>query len=152
MDPRDYQRYNPLIRVRETQERIRAQIFAETMVKIKRIEEEIKEISNLQESNMNYIRSMQRKSENLEDISNSFEYIMFLGREKELLEQKKQELEHIAEIQRKELEQIMMEKKKIQKLRDKRQKTFQYWVQKEIQKTTDDLSGIQFSTKIREKR
>ncbi len=152
MDPRDYQRYNPLIRVRETQERIRAQIFAETMIKIKRIEEEIKEISNLQENNMNYIRSMQRKSENLEDISNSFEYIMFLGREKELLEQKKQELEHIAEIQRKELEQIMMEKKKIQKLRDKRQKTFQYWVQKEIQKTTDDLSGIQFSTKIREKR
>lgn len=152
MDPRDYQRYNPLIRVRETQERICAQIFAETMIKIKRIEEEIKEISNLQENNMNYIRSMQRKSENLEDISNSFEYIMFLGREKELLEQKKQELEHIAEIQRKELEQIMMEKKKIQKLRDKRQKTFQYWVQKEIQKTTDDLSGIQFSTKIREKR
>jgi flagellar export protein FliJ len=152
MNPRDYQRYNPLIRVRETQERIRAQIFAETMIKIKRKEEEIKEISNLQENNMNYIRSMQRKSENLEDISNSFEYIMFLGREKELLEQKKQELEHIAEIQRKELEQIMMEKKKIQKLRDKRQKTFQYWVQKEIQKTTDDLSGIQFSTKIREKR
>ncbi len=150
MNPKDYQRYDPLIRVRETQERICAQKFAETMVKIKRIKEEMRNIDNLQENNMEHIYSLQKESENIEDISNSFEYVVFLGKEKDLLEKKKQELEYIAETQRKELEQIMIEKKKIQKMRENRKKVFQHWVQKEIQKNTDDLSGIQFSIKVRE--
>jgi hypothetical protein len=68
MNPKDYQRYDPLIRVRETQERICAQKFAETMVKNKRIKEEMRNIDNLQENNMEHIYSLQKESENIEDI------------------------------------------------------------------------------------
>ncbi|MGC8847210.1 MAG: hypothetical protein ACP5QY_15325, partial [Candidatus Hydrogenedens sp.] len=59
-------------------------------------------------------------------------------------------LEDIAQKQRIELEQIMIEEKMLQKLRDNRERVFRNWVRKEIQKDTDDLSGTRFSMKNKE--
>jgi len=150
MNRRDFQRYDPLIRIRKTQEQLCAQKLAETLMKIQNIEKEIENTEQLQKDNMSQIQTMQKKSQKVKEISDSFEYIVFLGKQKELLEKKKSELEDIANTQRKELEQIMIEEKMLQKLRDNRERVFHNWVQKEIQKNTDDLSGTRFLMKIKE--
>ena len=150
MNRRDFQRYDPLIRIRKTQEQLCAQKLAETLMKIQNIEKEIENTEQLQKDNMSQIQTMQKKSQKVKEISDSFEYIVFLGKQKELLEKKKSELEDIANTQRKELEQIMIEEKMLQKLRDNRERVFRNWVQKEIQKNTDDLSGTRFLMKIKE--
>ncbi|HOQ31218.1 MAG TPA: hypothetical protein PLA12_01775 [Candidatus Hydrogenedens sp.] len=150
MNRRDFQRYDPLIRIRKTQEQLCAQKLAETLMKIQNIEKEIENTEQLQKDNMSQIQTMQKKSQKVKEISDSFEYIVFLGKQKELLEKKKSELEDIANTQRKELEQIMIEEKMLQKLRENREKVFRNWVQKEIQKNTDDLSGTRFLMKIKE--
>ncbi|MGC8738536.1 MAG: flagellar export protein FliJ [Candidatus Hydrogenedens sp.] len=150
MNPREYQRYDPLLRIRKTQEQLCAQKLAETMMKIKNIEQEIKNTEQLQKDYMSQVQTMQKKSHKVKEISDSFEYIVFLGKQKELLDKKKGELEDIAQKQRKELEQIMIEEKMLQKLRDNRERVFRNWVRKEIQKDTDDLSGTRFSMKNKE--
>jgi len=150
MNRRDFQRYDPLIRIRKTQEQLCAQKLAETLMKIQNIEKEIENTEQLQKDNMSQIQTMQKKSQKVKEISDLFEYIVFLGKQKELLERKKSEFENIARMQRKELEQIMVEEKMLQKLRDNRERVFRNWVQKEIQKNTDDLSGTRFLMKIKE--
>lgn len=149
MNQRDYQRYDPLIRIRKTQEQLCAQKLAETLMKIQNIQKEIENTEQLQKDHITQVQTMQKKSQKVKEISDSFEYIVFLGKQKELLEKKKSELEGIANTQRKELEQIMIEEKMLQKLRENREKVFRNWVQKEIQKSTDDLSGTRFLMKIK---
>ncbi len=149
MNQRDYQRYDPLIRIRKTQEQLCAQKLAETLMKIQNIQKEIENTEQLQKDHITQVQTMQKKSQKVKEISDSFEYIVFLGKQKELLEKKKSELENIANMQRKELEQIMIEEKMLQKLRENREKVFRNWVQKEIQKSTDDLSGTRFLMKIK---
>lgn len=150
MNPRDYQRYDPLIRIRKTQEQLCAQKLAEMLMKIKALEQEIDNIVDLQKDYMREVQVMQKKSHKVKEISDSFEYIVFLGKQKDLLEKKKNELLDIATSQRKELEQIMVEEKMLQKLRENREKVFRGWAQKEIQKNIDDLSGTRFSMKKKE--
>ncbi len=149
MNPRDYQRYDPLIRIRKTQEQLCAQKLAETLTRIKALEQEIEDTENLQKDHMKQVQVMQKKSHKVKEISESFEYIVFLGKQKDSLEKKKCELEDLAKMQRKELEEIMVEEKMLQKLRENREKVFRHWVQREIQKNTDDLSSTRFSMRNR---
>lgn len=149
MNPRDYQRYDPLIRIRKTQEQLCAQKLAETLTRIKALEQEIENTEYLKKDHLKQVQVMQKESHRVKEISESFEYIVFLGKQKDLLEKKKSELEEVAEIQRKELEKIMVEKKMLQKLRENREKIFRHWVQKEMQKNADDLSSTRFSIRNR---
>ncbi len=149
MNPGDYQRYDPLIRIRKTQKQLCAQKLAETWMKIKSVSQEIENVGQLQKEYTHQVQAMQKKSKKVKEISESFDYLVFLGKQKDLLEKRKDELETIAENQRKELEQIMVEEKMLQKIRENREKVFRQWVQKEIQKNTDDLSGVRFSMKTK---
>ncbi len=147
MDPRDYQRYDSLIKIRKTQEQLCAQKLAETQMKIKSVEQEIENVKNLEQNHIHQVQDLQKKSRKVKDISDTFEYIVFLGKQKELLEKRKQELEEIAKTQRKELEEIMIEEKMLQKLRENRERVYRLWVQKEMQKNIDDLSSSRFLMK-----
>ncbi|MCX8065057.1 MAG: flagellar export protein FliJ [Candidatus Hydrogenedentes bacterium] len=138
MSKRDLERMSLLARIKRLEERLCAQEFSKVRKNIVSVEDRIGQVNEEKGAVFRCIEDSFLTS-NMEEVNRYYDYANYLEKEKDTLISRLEELKKEEELKRAELEKKMQKRKIFENLKDRKEEHIINWINKEFQKTLDDI-------------